>query len=480
MKIKTWLLLTYFIIMILPIASIYGLYIWVNSYYQNGNVAEYIDKWTELNEMKNVLTHSNVFEKGANYQRLEELSDEQTGITLYSKSGLILYSSNPLAKPISSFINREDLYHNLFEFQQNYNAFTYKEPVWVKGNLVGVYEITLIRSEWIEGVQHRTIIVFVGAIGIFLLIYSAFVWLVNRKLNQPLERLMRQMDAFAKGEQSVPSISKRNDELGELAISFYAMQREIEEGKWALAEEQKRKELMIASVSHDLKTPLTSIQAYAEALQNDALSKQTAQEYRDIIIAKSDYMKQMLADLTMYALLQSSDYDQQLTEVEGTEFFEMLLSDYSTPCHEKGFILHETIEVNGQFAVHPKQLIRVVDNLIINAWNHTESGGEMGIAAVNAGIIPTWCFSFVKQAFTKSTGMYLIVQNSGRGIEPQEIQRLFEPLYQADNARTKHAQQGTGLGLTITKDIIEKHGGTVEIVSRIGIGTAILCWLPER
>lgn len=480
MKIKNWLLLTYFIIMILPIVSIYGLYVWVNSYYQSENVAEYIDKWTELHDMKNALMHSNVFEKGANYQRLEELSDEQTGITLYSKSGLILYSSNPLAKPVSSFIDRADLYHNLFEFQQNYNAFTYKEPVWIKGNLVGIYEITLIRSEWVEGVQQRSIIVLVGAMGIFLLIYSAFVWLVNRKLNQPLEQLMRQMDAFAKGEQSVASTPKRKDELGELAMSFYTMQREVEEGKRALAEEQKRKELMIASISHDLKTPLTSIQAYAEALQNDALSKRTAQEYRDIIIAKSDYMKQMLADLTMYALLQSSDYDQQLTEVEGAEFFEMLLSDYSTPCYEKGFILHETIEVNGQFAVHPKQLMRVADNLIVNAWNHTESGGEIGIAAVNAGTIPTWCFSFVKQALTQSTGMYLIVQNSGSGIEPKEIHRLFEPLYQADDARTKHGHQGTGLGLTITKDIIEKHGGTVEIVSRIGIGTAILCWLPKR
>ena len=138
---------------------------------------------------------------------------------------------------------------------------------------------------------------------------------------------MKQMSAFAKGEVTEP-LPIRKDELGELAGSFQLMQQEIETTREKLNEEQRQKEFMIASLSHDLKTPLTSIQAYAESLRAGKLSEQEQQEYLEVITTKSDYMKQLLDDLMMYTLLQSPSYELELVSVDGDEFFEMLLADY--------------------------------------------------------------------------------------------------------------------------------------------------------
>ena len=476
MKIKTWLLITFFIVLILPIAGAYSLYVWINAYYHDKNVLEHIEKWTELNLVKSVLNNPEYYTKNADRTDIEAITNEQLAITLYSQSGFVLFSSNPLK---SGFISKDQIFKDLYDLQQKYNAFTYKEPVYQKGELLGIYEIQLVRKDWVQGVQNRSWLVIVSSILLFLLIYIAAMMLLHRKLNRPLKELMKQMRAFAKGEQVASDLEIRKDEIGELAQAFLAMQNEIEMARAHLKTEQQQKELMIASISHDLKTPLTSIQAYAESLQNKALSKEQQCEYREIIITKAETMKHMLEDLLMYTLLQSSSYDLELVMVDGAEFFEMILSDYEPLCEDQGFKLEVCCEVEGFYAVHPKQLQRVIDNLMSNAWRYGEVGTTIGLSAINAGKCPIWCFDFVKSALIKQEGIYMIVQNSGQGIKKEGIEKLFEPMYQADTARTKAGERGTGLGLNIAKQIIEKHGGTVELISKEGFGTAVLCWIPS-
>ncbi|WP_051891564.1 HAMP domain-containing sensor histidine kinase [Lysinibacillus sphaericus] len=475
MKIKTWLLLTFFLIMVLPIAGAYSLYVWINAYYQDKNVAEYFDKWTELNQIKATIDSPALYQKNADLQELEELTNEQLGITLYTKSGFILYSSNPL---LSGYVGKERMFKGLFDLQQSYNAFTYKEPVYQQGDLLGVYEIQLVRTDWVKGVENRSWLVTTGSILLFLAIYLAVLFVLNRRLNRPLKELMQQMRIFAKGGHVETNLSARKDEIGELAQSFVAMQNEIEKTRASLKEEQLQKELMIASISHDLKTPLTAIQAYAESLQSRGLTEQQQEEYQQVIVTKADRMKHMLEDLLMYTLLQSTNYELELVAVDAAEFFEMALSDYEPLCEEQGFTLNVFCDVDGLYAVHPKQLQRVIDNLMSNAWRYGEIGTSIGLAAVNAGSYPVWSFDFLKSTLNKQEGVYIIVQNSGQGILQEDITKLFEPMYQADRARTKAGERGTGLGLNITKQIIEKHGGTVELFSQENIGTAVVCWLP--
>ncbi|MFT9819981.1 ATP-binding protein [Lysinibacillus sp. NPDC056185] len=476
MKIKTWLLITFFIVMVLPITGAYSLYVWINAYYQDKNVGEYFEKLTELNQVKSVLENPMYYKKNADIKDIEALTNEHLAITLYSKSDLILYSSNPLKQV---FDTKDRIFKGLYELKQNYNAFTYKEPVYQDGELLGVYEIQLVRTDWVKGVESRSWLVIASSIFLFLLIYFAVMMLLNRKLNRPLHELMRQMRTFAKGEHVESNLVVRKDEIGELAQTFLAMQDEIETARAHLKTEQQQKELMIASISHDLKTPLTAIQAYAESLQSKALSEEQQDEYRQIILTKSETMKHMLEDLLMYTLLQSTSYHLELVAVDGAEFFEMALSDYEQLCKDQGFMLEVTCDIEGMYAVHPKQLQRVIDNLMSNAWRYGAVGTTIGLAAVNAGQCPIESFDFVLPALNKQNGMYIIVQNSGQGVKKEDIEKLFEPMYQADSARTKAGERGTGLGLNIAKQIIEKHGGTVELISKENYGTAVLCWLPS-
>ncbi|MEG0451077.1 MAG: HAMP domain-containing sensor histidine kinase, partial [Lysinibacillus sp.] len=396
MKIKTWLLVTFFVVMILPVGATYGLYMWINAYYHDKSVEEYITKWTELNAIKKVLNDPVLYEVGADARKVAELTNDQLGITLYTKAGYTLYSSNPLAP---NFITKDTLYTELFHLKQRYNAFTYKEPVYQNSAVIGIYEINLVRDEWVSGVEKRSWLVGGGLIVFFITTFCSVLWLVNRKLNRPLQELMKQMHLFAKGEKTLSHLHERKDEIGELAATFQTMQSEIECARETLKNEQQQKEWMIASISHDLKTPLTSIQAYAESLENNTLTDEEQAEYRTVIVAKSKYMKLMIEDLLMYTLLNSANYDIELTPVEGAEFFDMLVSDYGPLCAERGYSLQVNCKVDGEYAVNPKQFMRVVDNLMANAWTYSEAGGTIGLAAVNVQDVPSWCFDFVKNGF---------------------------------------------------------------------------------
>src|SRR5699024_109723 len=127
----------------------------------------------------------------------------------------------------------------------------------------------------------------------FILLYLTVIWFVNKKLNRRITRLMDEMSAFAKGEVIEEKVTG-NDEIAELKQHFYSMRKQINETREIIAEEQKMKAYMITTISHDLKTPLTSIKAYTEMLKTEKnLSQHERDIYEQIIIDKTDFMKQM-------------------------------------------------------------------------------------------------------------------------------------------------------------------------------------------
>jgi len=475
MKIKSWLLLTYLLVMILPLLALYGLYVTINAYYQDKNVDEYLEKWAVVTDLKDQLDHPSLYNMNANYKGIEKLTSDQLMITLYSPNGKIYYSSN-LINPFSSFESKSYVYKNLYEFEQNYKTFIYKEPVYEDGKIKGIYKITLVRSEWLEQVNTKSLFVIISLIIVMLLLYAAVVYLLNRRLNKPAKRLMEQMHAFAKDEETNP-LPVTKDEIGKLTESFQLMQQEITATRKNLAVEQQQKEFMIASLSHDLKTPLTSIQAYAESLRHGSHSEKEQHEYLQVIQSKADYMKQLLDDLMMLTLLQSPTYELELVKVDGEEFFEMLLSDYEQISREKGFEAKTTVNVEGSYFVNPKQLMRVVDNVVANAWTYTNPGGTIDISAFESPNIPSWSFGNLAESFTEK-GVYIVVKNSSATLSEQQCKEMFDPLYQIDDSRSHIGERGAGLGLSIAKQIMAKHDGTITAIAQQN-QLAIVIWLPS-
>lgn len=483
MKLKTWLLLSYFIVMILPLAFAYLLFAWINAYHNDQHVEEYFQQWTELQTITSVLDDPSLYRANIERPQVENLITPKVSINLYNQDGLILYTSNPVSTPNFIAPSREELYENLYSLEQGYQTYSYKEPVFSNNDLVGFFEVQLAREEWMAGVTERGWIVLGTFIAVFLLIYLIIVFLVNRKINRRVKRLMKQMTAFANREK-VEEVVPEKDEIGELTAHFNDMRKQIEMAREKLANEQQEKEYMIATISHDLKTPLTSIRAYTESLTSEReLSAGEREEYQHVVVDKANYMKQMLDDLLMYTLLQSptyATYEMDFVEVDGDEFFDMLVSDYEPMCKEKNIQLHVHCDVTGQYRVNPKQMMRVADNLMSNAIQHTKEGDSIWLTAVSADRpFPEAMTSLISDLEKGQDHAFLIVQNQGEGIDEKELTHVFDPLYQADQSRSKQNASGTGLGLSITKQMIEKHGGDVRMFSDKGIGTCVVCSLPK-
>lgn len=476
MKIKTWLFASYLIVMILPLIAAYGLFAWINAYHKDLEVKDYVEKSVELQNIIKVVENPKLYQVGQNYEELDALASTQVEINLYLKEGFLLYTSNPIQTTSDMLVNTKTLYEDLYSFNQEYGAYTYKAPVLDGSNVIGFYKVKLARSEWVTGVSNMTWIVVGLFCVIFIFIFGGVVYFVNRKLGKPLKQLIHQMHTFAKNDDVTP-IRYANDEIGELAFAFDDMREQLLSARAKILESQKEKEYMIASISHDLKTPLTSIRAYAESLMT---TEQDRNGYTKIIVDKSTYMKQMIDDLLMYTLLQSPDYQMNIVEVEANEFFEMLLSDYEVLCSEKGISLKTMCTVDGIVALDPNQMLRVMDNLMSNALKFTKRNGEIVLAAVNVTDHLDYLHPYTLEKLTFTEGMYLIVQNTGEGIQENELENVFKPMYQTDRARTKVEHTGTGLGLNIAKNIVEKHGGHIQIASTLTKGTSIICWLPKK
>ncbi|MGP7818224.1 HAMP domain-containing sensor histidine kinase [Niallia sp. 01092] len=483
MKIKYWLMISYFIVMILPVMILYFLYLSISSYDQKQNLLEYMNVTKKIDEIESELQIPSYYDIQPidNYKNVLKLTDESIKISLYRFDGALLFSSIEDSL-INSSKTPDELYQHLNELQKNYRTYSLKKPVFHDGKLVGIYEITIGRNDWIQGVNHRTMYLSIIFISFFLLLYVVVIKLLNRKLNRPLLLLRKQMTAFANGETVPSNLKKTTDEMGELAVHFEQMKSQIEQTRIELHKQQKEKEFIVASLSHDLKTPLTVIRAYTEALQKDkGLSEDEKRDYRTILFEKLEYMKQIIDDLTMYTALQSSQEKIELVEVDGDEFFDMLLSGYEEPCAKKGLLLTVDQCIQGSYDVNVKQMIRIVDNVMSNGIRHTEQGNPIWLAAVSQECsLPKWIFPPFYQEVEKwrQGGTVILIQNQGNAIPVEQQSSIFQPFVQGEGARGLGGS--SGLGLSIAQSLMEQHNGSIRLWSKAGYGTLVACWLQER
>ncbi|WP_449539414.1 ATP-binding protein [Ferdinandcohnia sp. Marseille-Q9671] len=484
MKIKQWLMVSFFVVMLLPVVALYFLYVSLCNLDDKQALVEYIEVSNKMQEIEKHLLEPTLYEIQPvdTYEVVKSLANESTKISLYRPDGVVVYSSIP---NLGSFgfvtESMERLYQNLNEIQKNPRTYSLKKPVINSGEIIGVFEISIAREAWMKGVSNRYIYLGISFSIIFFLIYIVVVKLLNRKLNRPLAHLQAHMIAFAQGKSSSNQIRESKDEIGELIKHFQKMKAQIEQTQAELAAEQKDKEFIVAALSHDLKTPLTVIRTYTEALEkNRDLSVQERMEYREILFDKLDYMKQMLDDLSVYTHLQTSKQQTDLVEVEGDEYFEMLLSGYEEPCNRKGISLIVKQSVKDIYQLDPKQMIRIVDNIMGNAIRHTDKGKFIWLSALSSNSeLPKWIFKDFYQELEswRQDGTIIVIQNEGVGIPNEEVEHVYQPFYQAERARNNGGS--SGLGLSIAKMLMEQHNGKIKIWSAENVGTLVACWLNE-
>jgi len=233
--------------------------------------------------------------------------------------------------------------------------------------------------------------------------------------------------------------------------------------------EGRRRDL-VANVSHELKTPLTAIRGYAETLEDGALEQpEVARRFTGRILEQCERLETLLHDLLTLSWLEG---DEESEERQGVDLETLLRATVELLAPQA--IAREvevTLEVEagashrighriGHCIGDPEQLERMLKNLLENAIKYNRQGGTVWL-----------------RLRADEERMLLEVEDTGIGIPPGNIDRVFERFYRVDKGRSRD-QGGTGLGLAIVKHVVRGHGGQIEVSSRLGEGSLFRVWLP--
>jgi len=273
-----------------------------------------------------------------------------------------------------------------------------------------------------------------------------------RTFTRPLRELTTATRSMAKGEleQQVPV--RTQDELGELAASFNQMSADL-----ARANELRRQ--MTADIAHDLRTPLSVIKGYTEALHDGVL--QPTSETFQIIHQEAEQLSRLVEDLRTLSLADAGELTLTRQLVHPRELLERTAAAHLPHAQQLEIALQVTAKANVPAVnVDPERMAQVLGNLVSNALRHTPAGGQIPLAAVQRG-----------------NNVLLTVQDNGVGIAPDKLRRIFTRFYRGDEAR--QADEGeSGLGLAIAKSLVELHGGAISVESILGEGTTFTIALP--
>jgi signal transduction histidine kinase len=295
----------------------------------------------------------------------------------------------------------------------------------------------------------------------FALLLVAIVWTVARSIVAPLRRLVVAAERIREGDLGVDVEIERDDELGDLGRTFNQMSSELQSSArqiLELHEQEMRRAAQLASVgelasgiAHEIKNPLVGV-----ASGVDLLSKQVGTDPRsaaviDQIHAQVHRIESAIQDLLSYA----SPKEPLYTSTDPKQLVERLLTLVRPQADAA------QVQVTERYAkslptirVDPELLTQALVNLALNAIQAMEPGGVLQVSLESADI-----------------NVRFSVSDTGKGVRPDELDRIYRPFY-----TTKH--QGTGLGLAITKGIVDRHGGHIEIESKLGQGSTFTLVIP--
>lgn len=219
----------------------------------------------------------------------------------------------------------------------------------------------------------------------------------------------------------------------------------------------------VANVSHELKTPLTTIKSYTETLLNGALDdRETAESFLEIIDSEADRMNRLVRDLLQLSRMENNQEKWNMKEGDLIRLLKLALRKVELTAQAKHQSLNCFFDEDRRVAVimDKDRIEQVILNVLSNAINYTQEGGRIDIDLVVQG----------REA-------QIIVEDNGIGIPEEELPRVFERFFRVDKARSRQ-MGGTGLGLSISKQIVEEHGGRIEISSHENRGTKVRIVLP--
>jgi signal transduction histidine kinase len=292
-----------------------------------------------------------------------------------------------------------------------------------------------------------------GAVALVLSVLLAL--LISRSVAAPLRRVASAADAIARGETGARAPVSGPAEAQALARAFNAMAEQVEAA-------QRSQRDFVANVSHELKTPLTSIQGFSQALLDGtaAAPEATAHAAR-VIYDEAERMRRMVDELLVLARFDAGQVELARAPV-GLRVLLVACAEKLSPQAQAagvtmGMDVPDALTITGD----GDRLAQVFANLLDNAVAHTPAGGRVTLAA---------------RTFDEGGAVEVTITDTGGGIPAEALPRIFERFYQVDRSRQRG--RGAGLGLAIAKEIVEAHGGSIAAESVVGLGSRFTVRLP--
>ena len=220
---------------------------------------------------------------------------------------------------------------------------------------------------------------------------------------------------------------------------------------------------LVADVSHELKTPITSIMGYADTLLEGGYDEETQQKFLNVIASESRRMARLVTDLLTLSRYDSNKKKTQKEAFDLGELVKKCQEKLAIEIKKKNHTVNCFVTADVPLVYADKDDIeRVVLNIMTNSIKYTQDGGEIKI--------------YVGFVYNDA---YIKIFDNGIGIPEDDLSRIFERFYRVDKARTRE-MGGTGLGLSIAKEILDKNGGSIDIKSKVGKGTEVVIRIPTK
>ena len=334
-------------------------------------------------------------------------------------------------------------------------------PVFVEGALVGAaYEVQRrpglwwLRWRWLmdSGRYGLATLIIIGVV---------MVWWLAHSLRRSLGDLERASRRIATGDLDFRLRAKGRDEVAAVARSFDRMHRSLIEERRKLRDERERKRSFLMAVSHDLRTPLTTIKGYLEALQ-DGIARDRGAELRYLRIARDrvELLETRIADLNELLRMETGEWRMQRDSRNLTAVLGELAADYREDALLLGRAFQTEIDLPASLVVDAdwRLFTRVTDNLMENALHYTRTGDSIRLAALQ-----------------RNGAVEISLEDTGPGIPAMQLAHIFDPFFRGAAAPR---EPGSGLGLAVARSIVQAHGWRISAAAGNGGGARFAIVIP--
>lgn len=348
--------------------------------------------------------------------------------------------------------------HHFKEFHRLHRSFRFLRPLFLIFTILIVYLLFRWAGLKAIGISIAALIVFKEMIQLL------FLGRLEKRVLRPIDQLQNGFIEIARGNYDVSIDPCCQNEFGQLIKSFNEMAGKLRESEKTNLEYEENRKNLIANISHDLKTPITSIQGYIEMIMdNDLVQPDKINPCLKTIYNNTTYMNKLIDDLFLFSKLDIDKVDFNYEVVNVRAFMGDLMDELRFELEDIGaeFIYHDKMDQDYSVSMDGKRVHQAIKNILGNAVKY---GPEKDLK-INV------------QLYRQDDAACLAIADNGPGITSEKLPYIFERFYRIDNERSKDLMS-TGLGLAIAKELIEAQGGKILVESSAETGSCFTLCFP--